>query len=147
MKLERTAAIAEIVSSIAIVGTLAYLAIQSHQTNNMLVGNSRQAALEADVQLFSNALDNPDIMARILGHDVEQVRNESLLIQFMRTREYEWFQYQNGTLDRETFESHMTPVGGWLSTEIGGSWWASYQRQFDPKFVAFVNAILKRRSQ
>jgi hypothetical protein len=51
MKLETTAAIAEIVSSIAI------------QTNNMLVGDSRQAALEADVQLFSNTLNNPEITA------------------------------------------------------------------------------------
>jgi hypothetical protein len=147
MKLETTAAVAEIVSSIAIVATLAYLAIQAQQTNNMLVGNSRQAALAADIQLLSNTLDNPEVTARILGRDVEQVRNEAVLIHFMRTREYEWFQYQSGTLDQETFESHMTPVGGWLTTEIGASWWASYQRQFDPRFAAFVNAIRERHSQ
>jgi hypothetical protein len=147
MKLETTAAIAEIVSSIAIVATLAYLAIQSQQTNNMLVGNSRQAALDADIQLLSNTLDNPEITARILGLDVERVENEAMLIQLMRTREYEWFQYENGTLDRETFESHMTPVEGWLSGEIGARWWTSSQRDFDPEFADFVNAILERGSQ
>jgi len=47
MKLEKTAAIAEIVSSVAIVATLAYLAFQAQQTDNLLLGNSRQATLNS----------------------------------------------------------------------------------------------------
>ena len=146
MKLVTTAAVAEIVSSVAIVATLAYLAIQAQQTNSMLVGTSRQAALEADIQLFSNILDNADVLARMFGRDVEQIRNETLLNHLMRTREYEWFQYRNGTLDEDAFESHMTPVGAWLSTEIGANWWASTLQNFDPAFADFVNSILQRRS-
>lgn len=147
MKLEKTAAIAEIVSSIAIVATLAYLAIQSQQTNNMLVGNSRQAALQADLQLLSNTLNNPETAARLLGLDAEQVQNEALLIHFMRTREYQWLQYQTGTLDLDTLESYMAPVGFWLLSDIGAAWWARSQEGFDPEFAGFVNSFLARSGQ
>lgn len=144
MKLETTAAVAEIVSSIAIVVTLAYLAIQSQQTNNMLVGTSRQAGLDADSRLLSDTLNNPEVASRILGFDVERIQNEALLIQFMRTREYQWLQFQRGTLDRETLESYMQPVSSWLSSEIGAAWWATTQSAFDPDFAEFVNALLDR---
>ena len=140
-------AIAEIASSIAIVVTLIYLAIQSQQTNSMLVGNSRQAALQADLQLVSNSFNNPEVAARILGIDAEEVESQSLLIHLMRTREFQWLQYQNGALDLDTFESYMTPVDPWLSTEIGASWWAVNQRAFDPEFAEFVNAFLERIGQ
>ena len=146
MKIEKTAAIAEIVSSIAIVATLAYLAIQSQQTNNMLVGNSRQAALQADLQLLSNMLNNPDAAARVLGFEPEQVQNEVLLIHFMRTREYQWLQYEAGTLDLDTLESYMAPVDFWLSSDIGAEWWDTTQDEFDPKFAGFVNSFLERSS-
>jgi hypothetical protein len=146
MKIEKTAAIAEIVSSIAIVATLAYLAIQSQQTNNMLVGNSRQAALQADLQLLSNMLNNPDAAARVLGFETERVENEVLLIHFMRTREYQWLQNEAGTLDLDTLESYMAPVDFWLLSDIGAEWWDTTQDEFDPEFAGFVNSFLERSS-
>jgi hypothetical protein len=144
MKLDKTAAVAEIVSSIAIVATLAYLAIQSQQTNDMLVGNSRQAALEADLQLLSNTLNNPTIASRILGFPVERIQNQALLIHFMRTREYQWLQYQMGTLDRDTLESYVQPVDVWLTSEVGDAWWRENQGSFDPEFAQFINEFLER---
>jgi hypothetical protein len=48
MKIEKLAAIGELVSSVAIVSTLVYLAVQTQQTNSALIGNSRQATLMAD---------------------------------------------------------------------------------------------------
>jgi hypothetical protein len=119
MKLEKMAALAEIISSVAIVATLAYLAIQAQQTNRMLLGDSRQAALEADLTILSSQINNPEVASRILGYDVEDVQNQALLISFMRIREYQWLQFNNGTLDREAFESYVSPVVFWLSSEIG----------------------------
>jgi hypothetical protein len=57
MTLDSIAALAEIISSVAIVATLIYLAVQSRQTKDMLLGNSRQAAMSADVTLLTNLLD------------------------------------------------------------------------------------------
>ena len=65
-----------------------------------------------------------------------------MLISFMRIREYQWFQYKNGTLDREAFESYMSPVNFWPSSQMSAEWWTDLQGQFDPEFTDFVNSIL-----
>jgi hypothetical protein len=143
MKLEKMAALAEIISSVAIVATLAYLAIQAQQTNRMLLGDSRQAALEADLTILSSQINNPEVASRILGYDVEDVQNQALLISFMRIREYQWLQFNNGTLDREAFESYVSPVAFWLSSEIGAEWWTGgIQSSFDAEFVEFVDQLV-----
>ena len=142
MRLDRLAALSEIVSSVAIVVTLAYLAVQSRQTNEMLLGNSRQAALSTDVALLTNIIDHADAASRILGFTPEDVENQTLLIIFMRSREYQWRQFKNGTLDRETLISNMSPVASWLGGDVGSTWWASSDQAFDPEFVEFVNAWL-----
>jgi len=134
------------VSSVAIVATLVYLAVQSKQTNNMLHGNSRQAAMSADVTLLSTIIDHPDIAGKILGIGSEHVQNQSLLIMFMRTREFQWFQYKAGTLDRETFESYMSPVAFWMHSDVSAAFWARFKRGFDPAFVAFVDGMIERQA-
>jgi hypothetical protein len=83
--------------------------------------------------------------ARITGRDAERVQNEALPFAFMRTREYQWLQYRNGTLDRDTFESYMQPVAFWLSTEVGTAVWTNSQRSFEPEFAGYVNSLLERR--
>jgi hypothetical protein len=45
MKFEKVAPIAELLSSIAVVITLVYLAIQTRQTNEALLANSHQATV------------------------------------------------------------------------------------------------------
>ena len=146
MNLDSIAAIAGIVSSVAIVATLAYLAVQSRQANSMLLGNSRQAAMSTDVALLTAILANADTASRILGSDPEEVKSQALLIIFMRSREFQWLQFRAGTLDRQTLESYMSPVNVWLTAELGAAWWASNRRNFDPDFVAFVDAWIAGRT-
>ena len=146
MELETFSVIAQIVSSIAIVATLAYLAVQSKQTNNMLLGDSRQASMEAEMTLLANIISNPEIANRILGNSQEHMQNQALLIMFMRTREFQWFQYKAGTLDRETFRSYMSPIGDWLRSEVSTSFWSRFKGGFDPAFVTFVDEMIGRQS-
>jgi hypothetical protein len=65
MKLEKIAPLAELISSVAIVVTLIYLAIQTQQTNNALLANSRQATLMADITLISTLITNPEFAAYV----------------------------------------------------------------------------------
>jgi Family of unknown function (DUF6082) len=146
MKLDRLAAIAEIVSSVAIVATLFYLALQTRQTNNMLLGSSRQTAIATDAALLSSTIEHPDVLARIIGVDPEQAQEQSMLILFLRSREFQWFQYRSGSLDRATFESYMAPVRSWLRSDIGGRYWADSQNEFDPAFAGFVNEWIEGNS-
>ena len=63
MRLEKIAAIAEIVSSIAIVVTLIYLSIQIQQTNSALLANSRQEIMTAEMGFISTIISNPEVGA------------------------------------------------------------------------------------
>jgi len=147
MRLDRLAAVAEIVSSAAIVLTLVYLAIQARQANDMLLGNSRQAAIATDVALLTSTIEYPETLGKIIGIDPEQARMQSMLILFVRSREFEWFQYQNGTLDRGAFESYMKPATQWLRSDVGAAFWAGNKEQFDPAFHKFVDEWLEGNSR
>jgi hypothetical protein len=147
MSWEHAATAASIVSSIAVLATLVYLAIQTKQAKSMLLGSSRQAALATDIALLTTVMDHPDAAAKILALDADRVRVQSLLIFFMRAREFQWFQYRSGTLDREAFESYMKPVQGWLGSDTGATYWNAVQQHLDQKFVGFVNAWLTREAR
>jgi len=148
MKLEKTAAISEIVSSIAIVLTLIYLAIQTQQltvqtqqTNAALLANSRQATLAADLQMLTTSIENPEIVVATTtnGWSAEDAKIGAYVAGTLRIREFAWSQYQDGILDERTWNSYMTPVVSTLGSEFGQSYWSDNQSFFDPAFVEHVN--------
>jgi hypothetical protein len=146
MRLEKLAAIAEIVSSIAIVLTLAYLAIQTGQSTNALYANSRATTMMADVTLQMGMLEYPELTSRMVVSPVAAadgpVGASNLLITFLRIREFAWFQYQSGILDESAFSSYMAPVPGVLLSELGQLYWPNLKSGFDPEFAARVDSML-----
>lgn len=149
MKVEKFAAIAEIVSSVAIVITLAYLAVQTQQTNSALVANSRQATMTADVAMISAAIASPEAwtnmgtpLAQLTLQEQEQITN--LLAGLLRVREFAWFQYQNEILDEAAFRSYAAPIARWIRRGDMGTIWETYfVPELDPEFVTYINALLE----
>ena len=109
MKLDKTAALAEIVSSVAILITLAYLAIQTSQTNAALTASSRQASMETEVSIILAILDHPEAATELARRDENWPRRQALSA-LVRLREFSWYQYQNGVLDQTTWESYIAPT-------------------------------------
>ena len=91
-------AIAELFSSVAIVVTLLYLAIQTQQNSEAIRASARHAMIEADLQLVSDAVNNPSIVGTIYKEDaltateVHQLQN--WLIGLVRSREHQYFLYR-----------------------------------------------------
>ena len=149
MKVEKFAAIAEIVSSVAIVLTLAYLAVQTQQTNSALVANSRQATMTADLALISTAIANPEAwtnmgtpLAQLTLQEQDQLTN--VMAGMLRVREFAWFQYQNGILDEAAFRSYVAPVTRWIRRGDMVTIWETYfSPELDPKFVTYINGLLE----
>lgn len=139
MNLEKTAAIGELVSSVAIVLTLGYLAVQTQQTNNAMRANSREATMLADVTLLSASLGSPELMS---GSNPAVDPATQYLRAYMRIREFAWFQYENGILDDSSWGSYMSPTVRILRTEGGQDFWARTQSEFDTRFVAHVDQLL-----
>ena len=148
MKLEKLAAVAEIVSSIAIVATLAYLAIQTQQNASATRASVRQGMLAEETQLLLAQLQFPFLNAefqKTIDLTLEQkVQVQSWITAFLRVRENHWLQFQAGVIDEGTWQAYRLPIQIVLSTEVGREQWALRRArgEFDPAFVEDVDRLL-----
>jgi hypothetical protein len=143
MKIDWTkfSAIAEILSAVAIIVTLAYLAVQTQQTNSALFANSREATMNADVNFLLTAVDYPHLNASLEEplEGMEAQRFFNLMGAFFRIREFTWFQYQQGILDEEAFESYMQTTVRLVRTERVQQIWDRVSSDLDAGFVRAIN--------
>jgi len=150
MKVEKLAAIGELVSSVAIVATLIYLAVQTQQTNAALIGNSRQATLMADMSLISMLVSNPEAMENAQRPTdeltvAEEGQVANVFAGILRSREFAWLQYQSGILDEPTFDSYMETLVRWIRDYEGYRfYWESFSQRLNPQFTNYVDSMLEQ---
>ena len=140
-------AIAEIVSSIAILVTLIYLSIQTQQNTAAIQANTRQTMITTDIETLKAGMDYPSALVQMRKSeelsDEEKNQIVSWLIMLVRTREYEWFQYKNGLLDKQTWEAYLSGIAANLSFPRTRGWWNHVANDyFDHEFVDEVNKYL-----
>lgn len=145
MNWTKWSAVAEVVSSAAIVFTLVYLVIQTQQNSAAIEANSRQVSIASDLQILATAFSEPDAMLARFKDDLsdrEQVQLELWLIMLVRSREQQWFQFRDGFLDEQMWNSYLSGLTGNLSTPSTRRWWNSAESLFDQDFVTAVNEVL-----
>ena len=137
-------AIAEILSALAIVVTLGYLAIQTQQNTAAVQASVRQSMLEADRESLYMAVQNPFLFKRSGLDEEQQLQLIGFMTAFMRTRENFWIQYQKGVLDQDTWESYRGAlIIVIFSSEFGRRVWEQQTASglvFDRGFVDSINA-------
>lgn len=137
-------AIAEILSALAIVVTLGYLAIQTQQNTAAVQASVRQSMLEADRESLCTQVQNPFLFRRSGLDEEEQLQLIGFMTAFMRTRENFWIQYQKGVLDQDTWESYRGALVIVISSsEFGRRVWEQQTTSglvFDRGFVDSINA-------
>ena len=147
MKLEKLAALAEIVSSIAILLTLIFLALQMQQNTRAIQANSRQNALMAEMDYLNNALDNPGLILNRAKSDLTD--EDKLLIslhlsKYLRQREHDWLQLKNGVMDQSAWNSYFLPLRLVLSSPVTRQWWeGGGSENFLPSFTEEINKYLE----
>ncbi len=148
MNLTKVSAVAEIVSSVAILVTLGYLVLEMRQNTVAIQGTIRQAMLAEDREILFKQIDIPAI--RIGSFDPSNLTDEEMiqlnvwLVAFARTRESQWLQFQNGVLDEVTWRAYRTPLLQVLSREHIRNWWnGSATLVFDQGFVEHINENLR----
>jgi hypothetical protein len=147
MNWTKASAAAEILSSVAILVTLVYLAVEIQQNVAATQADTRQAMLESDQQFIQLFIDSPEL--HFLWYkpeltDEEKVRLSYYLVTFMRMRESNWFQYESGTLDDRTWRSYRASIVAVLSAPRTRLWWEKFgvERVFDPDFVSVVDNLI-----
>jgi hypothetical protein len=141
--------VASIASSIAILVTLVYLAIQTKQTNNALFAASRQGTMTADVEMLSASYSSHDITSLILKDPAQLTPGEDYALgcwcaAFVRIREFAWFQYKAGILDELTWRSYIGPVGRILGIPNLHPWWLQFSEEVDPESRAYMDSEINR---
>ena len=147
MNWTKVSAAAEILSSVAILATLVYLAIEIQQNAEATQANTRQAMLASDQQFLELQVESPEL--HLLWYkpelsDEERIRLSYFLISHFRMRENNWFQHQNGILDDATWRSYRGSIPAVLSAPRTRVWWHDFgvERLFDAEFIAVVDDLI-----
>jgi len=144
--LNEWASIAEIVASIAVVGTLVYVARQLHQNTELLKSVSRQALVTNDHAAAQVWIEHSDLFDAVISSDAlskrDQFRFSMLWIMDMRNREHEYFQYKAGVLDEPAWKSYREAIRVSGSNERVRTWWNAIGKHvFDQGFVQMVDEL------
>jgi hypothetical protein len=150
------AAIAEVVSAIAVVVTLIYLAIQVRHSKESLDANTKAIRGQVISDVTKNVQDH--MAMAVQGHDMADILNkmateqtlepnDALLLDGFLTavfiaRQNEFYQWKQGLLDDDVFRSlhHVTRTV--LGTESGRHWWENEGRRLvSDEFVKFTEAL------
>ncbi|MEP6391070.1 MAG: hypothetical protein ABJ056_14235 [Halioglobus sp.] len=147
MNWEAIGALAELCGAAAVVATLVYFAVQIRQNNKLLRSGSRQALVGNDVTSLAANLQHTDVFAKyVAGKPLsaeEQLRMSFMFTLDLRNREFEYFQYQNGLLDEETWLSFRKVILINHSSKLGLMWWNKVGKGIvDPEFAKAVDELL-----
>ncbi len=148
MNITKVAAWSEIVSSVAVLATLAYLAVQVQQNTAAVRAQTSQAMLDGDLRSLELYADKPDIWLSQMPEqqltNQDKVRLHMSGVHFMRTREHHWLQYKNGTVSKAMWVSYRSAIPNVLGTERMRNWWTTIgSSAVDAKFVDEVNKMLE----
>jgi hypothetical protein len=140
-------AIGEIVGAVAVVVTLGYLAKQMRQANLHTKSQVRQRMIEQTQEELYVIVNDPSIHELFVRDQTldpdEQVRLNAYLVSFMRQREFEWLQHEDGVIDKHTYETYYAVIPLLLGTERTRRWWERFGKQgFDQGFVREVDGRL-----
>jgi hypothetical protein len=146
MNWTKLSAIAEILSSVAILATLVYLTIQIHQNSEALQASTREATLENSVSTLNLVISDPDIWLLRSKPNLtaeERVKLGAYLFSLMERGRNIWTQYQSGAIDEETWLNFERRLIANLTYEQPRRWWSNVGRNFSPDFTEHIDARLK----
>ena len=147
MTLEQGAYLADIFGVIVVVVTLIYLSMQVRQGTELLRSESRQALVTNDVTSLASNFQNADVFAKYVAGEAmsaeDQLRLSFMFALDLRNREFEYFQYNHGLLDEQTWLAYRHVIAINHSTGRGRVWWDKIGREIvDPAFAKLVDELL-----
>jgi hypothetical protein len=137
----------EVVASIAVLVSLVFLNVQIKQTNSLMRSEARQAQVVIDQEHIAKFIEHPDLASAYaskesLDHD-DKTRLWFWVVLSMRAREHEWFQYQHGALDAQSWDSYKRVIPFTLGTNRTRRYWSVTRRFFDPGFAELVDEMIR----
>lgn len=152
MNWEIASVLAEVVGALAVVLTLAYLAIQVRQNTTAIKAASHHAVTDSFNALNVAVIQDPQV-GRIwrLGNagysnltEDEQISFSFMMISYIRIFETVYYQRKLGTMEEQLFASEERSAN-WMITQLGfREWWASNPISFSPEFRTYINRLIEK---
>lgn len=143
------ASIAEIISSVAILVTLLYLAIQTEQNTVAINSQSRQSLAESAVFEQTIWMQYPQLSVFIVDNSLEmtfeqKVQLDSLMLMSISRREFAYRQYKAGVLNEAVWRQEADIIALLLGTERTRSWWNTVGKNgYDEEFAKVCDSIIQ----
>ena len=118
LNLQKWSAIAEILSSVAVLATLVFFVVEIRQTNGAVRANTYQEMAAMTVDFNAQFFENPEVsefIARTVAEDYDLTKAEAIRLRSMISAMYRmmnntWFQYEVGTITEQQMESLLYPA-------------------------------------
>ena len=143
------ASIAEIISSVVILVTLLYLAIQTEQNTDAINSQSRQSLAESAVFEQTIWMQYPELSSLIVDNSIEmtfeqKVQLDALMLMSLSRREFAFRQYQAGVLNESVWNQEANVISLLLGTERTRSWWNTIGKNgFEEDFASVCDSIVQ----
>ena len=161
MNWEAVGAIGEVGGAVAVVVTLAYLAVQVRQnTRGLLEAASRETTAQYErlvesiigdprqQQLYRIATGDPmSVLANPAALDADDLRLYALFMyRFFNAFHMQHRAWRSGTLTDADWDKVVPLVRTFTATEASRDYWGWARDWFDAEFVAFVDAEIASRT-
>lgn len=156
MTLEDINYIAQIIGTIAIIGTFIALLIQMRQTNRLLRNQAKRAQI-ADIKSLSDAMYQTAGLAELMMRAsseglealslVERAQCFAFLMTAQRTWEAMFVQYQDGSIDAGLWQAHVRQARA-ATNDVGihRQFWMIRRDFFMPEYREFYEAEILGQS-
>ena len=160
--LEALGNLGDFLGGIAVIATLAYLAIQVRQNTKQMEQSSRVVAASAYQNLTELISQNNNLTAtdrafaelRLRGREgieeldeIDRMRVTSSVMNFFRTMENIHQQYKAGLLNVDQYESWNRLIAFHLSHRGTRQFWSRISPLFSTEFQSKISAMLDRQEQ
>jgi hypothetical protein len=140
-------AIAEIISAIAILATLLYLAAQTNQNTQAILADSQQGLLELEMETLNIRVADPEISLLFEKPNPTSLELSKLygwMSLLVRGRESMYRRYRLGAIDRDSYErAEFVLVYLLKGTERANNYWVNSELAFSSDFVERINSQLE----
>ena len=151
MNWEAVGAVAEIMGSVAVIGTIFYLAVQVGHAAAVAKATAQQTAAQMSIESMAVTLDSQILSSAsrkaTSGEELtpEELSNYIRWVWLrMRVIENAYFQYRQGLLESDAWRGYSVTMIAHLNTgSVAQPYWERVSRGYSENFVAEVTRILE----
>lgn len=148
MNWDQIGAIGELVSGLAVLITLVYLAVQLKQAKHLMLSNAHQSRTDRNIALVHFLVNDDQSLRGFTGNldfsdldDLQKSRATLLFSATLRHFEDMHYQFELGVIDDDTWEANLVGIQGATASLAAKEMWKRCKHMFRKPFVDLVDSL------